>query len=134
MEIEIKWLNARSLTLLHEESLAQHGGLPGLRDAGLLDSALARPQHLLNYNADTTLAELAASYCFGIARNHPFADGNKRAAFSVLGLFLPANGWWLNVDQPEAFRTMMSLAAGDLTEEQLAAWVAQHIVPLESSP
>lgn len=133
MEIEIEWLNQRSLLLLHEESLAQHGGLPGLRDAGLLESALARPQHLLTYNVDTTLAELAAAYCYGIARNHPFADGNKRAAFSVFGLFLPANGWRLQADQLDAFQTMMALAAGEMTEEQLAAWIAEHIVPLEPS-
>jgi death-on-curing protein len=129
--LEIQWLDRRSILLLHGESLAQHGGLPGIGDAGLLDSALARPMHLLTYNADATLAELAAAYCFGISRNHPFMDGNKRAAFAVFGLFLPDNGWWLQVSQEEAFRTMMSLAAGELTEEQLAAWVGQHLIPLE---
>ncbi len=134
MNIEIKWLNQRSLLLLHEESLAQHGGLPGLRDAGLLESAPARPQHLLTYNADTTLAELTAAYCYGIARNHPFTDGNKRAAFSVFGLFLPANGWWLQVEPLDAFETMIALAAGELTEEQLAAWIAGRIVPLDPQP
>ena len=133
MQLEIEWLERQALVLIHEESLARHGGLRGFRDEGLLDSALARPEHLLTYNADATLAELAAAYCYGIARNHPFNDGNKRAAFAVLGLFLPANGWWLEVAQDEAFRTMMALAAGDLTEEQLAAWVARHLVPIHAA-
>ncbi len=128
MELEIEWLERQSLLLLHGESLAQHGGLEGVRDMGLLDSALARPRHILTYKAKATLAELAAAYCYGIARNHPFVDGNKRAAFSVFGLFLPPNRWHLAAPPDQAFRIMMSLAAGELTEEQLAAWISDHLI------
>ncbi len=131
MELEIEWLDRRALLLLHGESLAQHGGLQGVRDAGLLDSALARPHHILTYKSDATLAELAAAYSFGIARNHPFVDGNKRAAFSVFGLFLPPNGWRLDAKPDDAFRVMMALAAGELTEEQLAVWTSEHLRKLE---
>ncbi len=127
--MEITWLHRRALLLAHERSLAEHGGLRGIRDAGLLDSALARPQHLLHYNADVTLAELAASYVFGITRNHPFVDGNKRAAYVVLGLFLPANGWWLRAPPQEAYALMIALASGELTEEQLAVWIERHMIP-----
>lgn len=129
MPMDVKWLNRRTLLLIHEKSIAEHGGLRGIRDEGLLDSALARPQQILHYNADVTLAQLAAAYVVGITRNHPFVDGNKRAAYVVLGLFLPANGWWLRSPQPEAYAIMMALAAGELTEEQLAAWIGQHIIP-----
>ena len=134
MTNQVKWLERRALLLAHEESLAEHGGLRGMRDEGLLDSALARPLHLLTYTADATLAQLAASYAYGIARNHPFADGNKRAAFLVFGLFLPPNGWLLQVAPTEAYYMMMSLATGETTEEQSAEWIHQNLVADQPAP
>ena len=104
------------------------GGARGLRDAGLLESALARPvnQHL--YKPDGDIAELAAAYAFGLAKNHPFVDGNKRSAFLALGIFLAANGWRLETTQIDAIETMLSLARGTLDEDILANWVRDRIV------
>ncbi len=121
------WLSKRALLLLHEESLAEYGGVRGFREEGLLDSALARPQHILVYQRDVTLAELTAAYAFGITRNHPFVDGNKRAAFLALGIFLEINGWTLEVEQPEAILTIRTMANGDLAEKELATWIERHI-------
>lgn len=118
------WLDKQVLLLLHDESLAEHGGLTGIRDEGLLDSALARPLNLHAYGK-SDVAELAASYTEGLAKNHPFVDGNKRAAFLAMGLFLFANGYRLTATQAEATVTMHS-AAGEIGEEELAAWIRQH--------
>ena len=134
MQEQIQWIDRQALLLAHEQSLAIHGGLRGMRDEGLLDSALARPQHLLNYEADTTLAKLAAAYVYGIARNHPFTDGNKRAAFLTLGIFLPLNGWSFEAAPVEALSVMLLVAAGEITEEQLAEWIGQHLVALRPTP
>ncbi|MBP7454494.1 MAG: type II toxin-antitoxin system death-on-curing family toxin [Ottowia sp.] len=123
-----RFLSRRALELLHDESLAEHGGRPGLRDEGLLESALARPHQLLAYG-EPDLAALAAAYAFGLARNHAFVDGNKRAAFLATGLFLGLNGWRLQVSQLEATRTMLALAAGDLPEDAFAEWLRSHIRP-----
>jgi len=119
------WIDKRALLLLHDEDLTEHGGLPGLRDEGLLDSALARPLNLLAYGKPT-LAELAAAYAFGIARNHPFADGNKRAALLATGLFLGTNGISFKPDKVDAYRVYFALAAGEITEEELAAWIDRN--------
>ena len=108
--------------------MAEHGGIVGIRDEGLLSSALARPLNLHAYGEKPDAASLAAAYAFGIARNHPFLDGNKRTAFVVMELFLNLNGWNLNAGDEECILTMMALAAGDLGEEALAAWVRAHIV------
>ena len=113
------------LLLLHEESLAEHSGAAGLRDEGLFDSALARPQHLIAYG-EPDAAALAASYGFGLARNHPFIDGNKRTAFLAVGLFLGLNGLRLTATQAEATLTMLALAAGELPEDEFAEWIRQH--------
>lgn len=121
-----RWVDKRVLLLLHGESLAEHGGLPGLRDEGLLDSALARPLNLAAYG-QPDFAELAAAYGVGIAKNHPFADGNKRAAFLAVGLFLALNGWRLAASQLEATQAMLAVAAGDLDEAAFAVWLRQHI-------
>ena len=123
-----RFLSRRALELLHDESLAEHGGRPGLRDEGLLESALARPHQLLAYG-EPDLAALAAAYAFGLARNHAFVDGNKRAAFLATGLFLGLNGWRLQVSQLEATRTMLALAAGDLPEDAFAEWLRSHNRP-----
>lgn len=119
------WVDRQALLLLHDESLAEHGGASGLRDAGLLDSALARPLNLDAYG-EPDFADLAASYGFGLAQNHPFVDGNKRAAFLATGLFLYVNGYRLIVAQAEATATMLTLAAGELEEATFTAWVRIH--------
>jgi len=123
-----KWVNRQALLLLHEESLAEHGGASGLRDEGLLDSALARPLNLALYE-QPDLAALAASYGVGLAKNHPFVDGNKRAAFLAVGLFLLANGQRLQATQVEATLTMLAVAAGELDEAGFAEWLRSHIRP-----
>jgi death-on-curing protein len=122
------WIDARAILFLHDESLAMFGGTSGLRDAGLLESALVRPvnQHL--YQPECDLAELAAAYAFGLAKNHPFVDGNKRTAFLALGLFLTVNELRLETTQIDAIETMMSLARGTLDESALAACIRDRIV------
>jgi len=120
------WISRKALLYLHSASLATFGGSTGIRDEGLLDSALARPENRFLYAQEPDLPELAASYGFGIAKNHPFIDGNKRAAFHAVGLFLSINGFELVADQVDAIQTVMSLAAGGLTEEQFAAWIRKN--------
>lgn len=123
-----RWISKQALLLLHAESLAEHGGGQGLRDEGLLDSALARPQNLAAYgNPDH--AALAASYGLGLAKNHAFVDGNKRAALLATGLFLYLNGWRLAASQADTTLAMLSLAAGELSEDAFAAWLRAHSVP-----
>jgi death on curing protein len=117
------WISRRALLYLHSASLTTFGGSTGIRDEGLLDSALARPQNRFLYSPESDLSELAASYGFGIAKNHPFIDGNKRAAFHSVGLFLSINGYQLIADQLDAIQTMLNLAAGNLNEQQFAAWI-----------
>jgi death on curing protein len=121
-----RWISRRALLYLHSSSLATFGGSTGIRDEGLLDSALARPQNRFLYAPDSDLSELAASCGFGIAKNHPFIDGNKRAAFHSVGLFLSINGYELVADQLDAIQTMLRLAAGELSEEQFAAWIRKN--------
>jgi death-on-curing protein len=123
-----RWISRKALLLLHEESLAEFGGAPGLRDEGLLDSALARPKNALAYRRGSTVAELAAAYAFGLARNHAFVDGNKRVAFLSIGLFLAINGHDLIPDQVEAIHIMMAVAAGTLDEAALAEWIKRNSV------
>ncbi len=134
MKDSIQWIDRRALLLLHEESLADHGGLSGFRDEGLFDSALIRPQQILNYEPDATLARLAAAYAFGITRNHPFSDGNKRAAYLALDMFCRLNGWAVRTSQLDVLNTMLALAAGDLTEEVLTAWIGEHLIRLAVKP
>jgi death on curing protein len=126
---EWRWLSKTALLLLHAESLTEHGGLEGLRDEGLLESALARPLNRHAYDGIADPARLAAAYAVGIARNHPFADGNKRAAFLSLGLFLALNGWRLVADQIDATRLIVEIAAGAISEDDLADWIRGHLTP-----
>jgi death-on-curing protein len=121
-----RWVNRQVLLLLHEESLAEHGGAPGLRDGGLLDSALARPLNLALYG-DPDVAELAAAYGIGLAKNHAFVDGNKRAAFLALGMFLALNGHRLRATQVDATLTMLAVAAGEISEKGLSQWIRDHM-------
>lgn len=123
-----RWIDKRAFVLLQEESLAQFGGSRGTRDEGLLDSALARPLNLNTYKKGSTIAELAACYGFGISKNHAFVDGNKRAAYLSIKLFLRLNGYELNAPAVDAITTMLGLAAGDLDEAGLAEWIARHAV------
>ena len=123
------WISKQALVLLHGESLATHGGSEGMRDEGLLESALMRPQNIVAYadaNHPPDAATLAASYGLGIAKNHPFIDGNKRAAFLAVGMFLYLNGLRLQATQAEATVTMLAVAAGDISEATFAAWLRQH--------
>ena len=124
-----RWISKQALVLLHGESLATHGGSEGMRDEGLLESALMRPQNIVAYadaNHPPDAATLAASYGLGIAKNHPFIDGNKRAAFLAVGMFLYLNGLRLQATQAEATVTMLAVAAGDISEATFAAWLRQH--------
>ncbi|MEZ5455612.1 MAG: type II toxin-antitoxin system death-on-curing family toxin [Lysobacteraceae bacterium] len=128
MSSPFRWVDKQALLLLHSESLAEHGGLVGMRDEGLLDSALARPLNLAAYGAPD-LADLAAIYGVGLAKNHPFLDGNKRAAFLAVGLFLYINGYRLQTDQASATHAMLAVAAGELDEAEFAGWLRAHIAP-----
>lgn len=128
MTREPSWISKRALLMLQEESLATFGGASGLRDEGLLDSALARPLNTHAYNSNSTLADLAASYGFGIAKNHAFLDGNKRAAFLSIGMFLRINGHKLVADQVDAIQTILAVAAGALDERGLAPWIQKNLV------
>jgi death on curing protein len=122
-----EWVDRRALLLLHAETLAEHGGRSGILDEGGLDSALARPRQIFGYGRKRDLARLAAAYAAGLARNHPFVDGNKRAAFLAAGLFLGLNGLRLVADPVDATRNVLALAAGEITEEQFAEWIRAHM-------
>jgi death-on-curing protein len=126
------WINKKALLLAQAQTIDKHGGLKGLRDDGLLESALARPKNLFAYESVVDIRRLAVSYAVGILRNHPFADGNKRAGFIALGMFLALNGFRLQVDAEEAGRTFFSVASGDINEEELNAWVVANAVPVET--
>ncbi len=120
------WLGAELATAVHAEQLAEHGGGEGVRDPGLLESALARPLNLAAYG-DPDAAELAAAYAYGIARNHPFVDGNKRTAAVISETFLMLNGHDLGASDAELVVAFLALAAGELTEEELADWFRMHL-------
>ena len=123
-----KWLNRKVLLLLHDESLAEHGGASGLRDEELLNSALARPLNPALYE-QPDVASLAASYGVGLAKNPAFVDGNKRAACLAIGLFLMVNGFRLMATQAEATLTILDVAAGEIDEATLAQWIRTQIQP-----
>lgn len=120
------WIGADVAAAIHAEQLAEHGGGEGVRDIGLLESAMARPQNLVGYGAPD-IAALAAAYAYGIARNHPFIDGNKRTAVVVAETFLMLNSHALVATDAELVVAIMALAAGDLSEEELADWFRAHI-------
>ena len=126
---EIVWLLEETVVAIHHRQIAEHGGGEGLRDEGLLSSALPRPQNLFAYGQPAPdLAALAAAYAYGIARNHPFVDGNKRTALIAARTFLLLNGVNLEAGQDEKFLTFQSLAAGFLTEDDLADWIRKRVV------
>jgi len=125
---EIVWLLEETVTAIHHRQIAEHGGGEGVRDEGLLSSALARPQNLLTYGQPTPdLASLAAAYAYGIARNHPFVDGNKRTALVAVRTFLILNRVDINATQDEKVLTFLNLAEGAISEEELADWIRKRI-------
>ena len=128
MSDEPKWLDTELVRAIHEEQLARHGGLPGIRDKGALESAVARAPTAYGYGT-TDLFALAAAYAFGIARNHPFNDGNKRTALVASYLFLASNGQDVQIDQKLAETTFLALAAGELSEDALAGWFRERLAP-----
>ena len=117
-----KWLRKDTINAVHQKTLLEQGGAPGIRDGGLLESALARPINLFKYAPESDLFDLAAAYGFGIASNHPFIDGNKRVALYASVGFLRINGVYLNAVEADAAVTFLALAAGELSEEELASW------------
>jgi death on curing protein len=124
--VEPLWLDQRVALSVHDRQLAEHGGGSGVRDAGLLDSALARPRNRWTYGDDDP-AVLAAAYAFGVARNHPFVDGNKRTAWVLARLFLALNGHAPTFTPQDAIDTMIALAAGELSEDELADWFRERL-------
>lgn len=125
--IEPVWLDLRTALAIHDRQIAEHGGGVGVRDQSLLESALAGPVNKWNYG-EKDPAALAAAYAFGVARNHPFIDGNKRTAWVLARLFFAANGYTLKFDQQAAIDTVIALAAGELSEEQQAEWFRAHLI------
>jgi len=119
------WLTRQIIIAIHDEQLAIHGGASGLRDEGMLESALDRPRNRWAYEG-AELAELAAAYAFGIARNHPFVDGNKRTALLALYTFLGVNGFDFVVAEADAATMILALAAGDVDEEGLTRWIRDN--------
>ena len=121
-----RWVRADVVYAIHDAQLAEHGGPPGLRDEGALESALARPRNKAAYGkADA--AALAAAYAFGLVRNHPFLDGNKRTCWVVARVFLADNGYGLQFDPADAVRTVEALAAGKMSEAELAGWLRKRV-------
>ena len=128
---EFVWVLDEVILALHDEQLATHGGLAGVRDRGAVESALARPRNLVAYEACDDIARLAAAYAYGIARNHGFADGNKRTALVTADLFLMLNGYELVSSPVENVLTILSLAEGSLSEAELASWIRKNIKSLD---
>jgi death-on-curing protein len=120
---EPRWLSRIVVDTIHADQLRQHGGLAGVRDDNVLESALARPQQKWAYEAEPGLAALAAAYAFGLVRNHPYRDGNKRIGFLALVTFLGINGHELETTEEDVVTTMLGLAEGNLSEARLARWI-----------
>ena len=123
--VHTDWVNTEVVLAIHEAPLAEPGGLAGIRDRGMLESALARPQNRLAYSPDVSLHQLAAAYAFGLGKNHAFLDGNKRIAWLVCALFLELNGVSVIADQADVVRIVSTLVDGALSEEQFTAWLQQ---------
>ena len=126
--IEPIWIKRSVVLAIHSEQLAEHGGSAGVRDETLLDSALAKPLNVFAYVEEPDIFVLAASYAFGIARNHAFIDGNKRTAAAISMTFLHLNGWEIESSKEEEYFTFLHLADGSLSEEEMAAWFREHAV------
>lgn len=127
---EPRWLSDGVVPAIHSRQLAEHGGLDGIRDLGMLSSALARPKNLFAYgDPKPDLAAIASSYAFGIAKNHPFVDGNKRTALVVFRTFLKRNGRDINATEAEKYFEVMGVSEGSIDESSLADWIRQRLVP-----
>ena len=123
------WLVQDVLYALHRRHLAEHGGADGIRDEGLFQSALLRPEQRWHYEPDSSLATLAASYAYGLACNHPFVDGNKRTATVAMLLFLALNGQRVEASEDELYDEVLGVASGEVTEEELARWISGRLRP-----
>ena len=123
---EPNWLLKSVVIAVHKMLISEHGGVAVLRDEGLLDSALSRPLNRMAYDEQANLFELAAAYAYGLARNHPFVDGNKRIAFTAVAMFLGDNGYKFGPQKMDALTTFLKLAAGELAEDELADWIAAN--------
>jgi death-on-curing protein len=119
-------LTLEAVLAIHQPQMAEHGGEPGVRDLGLLESALSRPQNIISYAEHPDIASLAAAYAFGIAKNHPFLDGNKRIALVSMRTFLILNGSDIDASQQDKYQTIMALADGSLPENELADWIRER--------
>ncbi len=123
------WLKREWVDALHFQQLKRFGGLHGIRDAGAIESALARPRYQWEYEEQRELAALAGAYGFGLTRNHGYTDGNKRIGFLAMAVFLDLNGWVLESPEPEVVTTMLAVASGNMKEAALAGWVWKHLRP-----
>jgi death on curing protein len=122
----LRWLTAKAVQATHEELIARYGGISGLRDDGLLESAVARPQNLAAYRQEISVASLSAAYAWGLLRNHPFVDGNKRTALAAMVVFLELNGWELKCSEAEETVMVLRAAAGEVTERAWSEWVQRN--------
>lgn len=129
MTTEPRWLTVEMVIAIHDEQLALFGGGEGLRDRGLLESALAKPLNRFAYEKDSDISRLAAAYCYGIVRNHPFVDGNKRTGLLAANAFLALNGSRFNPDQADEVAVILRLADGSLEEDALARWIGDNSQP-----
>jgi len=127
--IEPIWLDRAILEALHDDQIGEHGGIPGIRDEGLLESVVGRPQQKWHYEPESDLPSLASAYAFGIAKNHPFLDGNKRTALVAAYTFLALNDFELEAPEPETVGVILGIADGSVSQDELAAWIRSHIVP-----
>lgn len=125
--LEPIWVSEKIVLAVHEDQLVQHGGSSGIRDKNLLGASLARPKHLFTYSSPTIL-DLAAAYGYGIAKNYPFVDGNKRTAFMVMYTFLGLNDYWLEVPEPEVVIKMEGLTTNQETQESISLWLKDNII------
>ncbi len=125
------WLDRQAVQVLHDRSLSLHGGAAGLRDEGLFESAMLRPENRFHYEGEKDLFELAATYGVGLAKNHPFIDGNKRVAFAAVGVFLGVNEIDIEAEQAEATAVVLALAAGEISASEFAEWLRRHVIAPE---
>ena len=126
---EPSWLTRTMIEAVHYDQVREHGGLLGVRDDGLLESALARPRHRWSFEPEADLPSLAASYGFGLIKNHPFLDGNKRIGFVAMNMFLLVNGFEVEAPEPEVIAVMLQVASGTLNESGLGEWLRSLVVP-----
>ena len=128
------WLKRVWVDAIHFQQLQRFGGLYGVRDDGVIDSALARPLNRWVYQNQPDLAALAAAYCYGLARGHGYLDGNKRVGFVAMAIFLDLNGWSVEASEPDVVQVMVAVAAGEMGEDDLAAWLRGHMVATDGEP